>query len=398
MLRRTFIQGAAASVAMLPLWPATGREQRRSPSPDGTTVVTREADQINQSTGGRFNPLDASIDLLDKFELPRISQKDQPEMYAIWKTIFVEPITYVKPNEKLAIELLQQLAKAYTNVRLQRAQSGIMSGMSVPPGTALASRWEKSANWSGAYVVPHGGNSFTEVSGGWIVPYPKIPNDPNPASEYIASVWVGLDGQRDYFNSSLPQIGTRHDLVISGNTVTINTNGWYQWWIRGQTPQPPNPVPILLDIGDRVFCDVQAKSPTSATVTMAKFAASTKLKNVVWCQTLDAPSSGGVQAQISGATAQWIVERPAVVQVLPAGQPPSLYELPHYSEVMFSDCLAIAAPRIGASMTMNERLDGARFIRMYDIWDDPQRAVTISSPHRLIPDQQRAFKVRYVGP
>ena len=80
---------------------------------------------------------------------------------------------------------------------------------------ASASRFEASPNWAGAYITANEGLRFAQLYGFWKVPLKSgsgaagqfPPSD--PALPYKVAAWIGLDGQRDYVNSSLPQIGTK---------------------------------------------------------------------------------------------------------------------------------------------------------------------------------------------
>ena len=81
----------------------------------------------------------------------------------------------------------------------------------------------------------------------------------------------------------------------------------------------------------------------------------------------------GRQAWITGATAEWITERPTDVPT------DDLFELPDYDEVRFKNCFAMSGglpwltePRPGIEQT----LDGARLIRMYKVLRQPSRTVT----------------------
>ena len=76
-------------------------------------------------------------------------------------------------------------------------------------------RRESSLNWSGAYVTPRNGRQFTEVHGRWEVPAVAVPSGTSGSPEFRSSIWIGLDGQRRYFDSSLPQIGTAQVLNAS---------------------------------------------------------------------------------------------------------------------------------------------------------------------------------------
>ena len=44
------------------------------------------------------------------------------------------------------------------------------------------------------------GRQFTEVHGRWEVPAVAIPSG-RASPEFRSSIWIGLDGQRRYFNS-----------------------------------------------------------------------------------------------------------------------------------------------------------------------------------------------------
>jgi len=109
---------------------------------------------------------------------------------------------------------------------------------------------------------------------------------------------------------------------------------------------------------------------------------------------LKAPKQPGTgrRAKVSGATAEWIVERPAD----PATGP---YPLPAYGQVSFTDCYAIQAslPAGGVPGLGTERtLEGARLISMYQITDN--RRVKLSKPERPIRPDVDSFLVDYVGP
>jgi hypothetical protein len=108
---------------------------------------------------------------------------------------------------------------------------------------------------------------------------------------------------------------------------------------------------------------------------------------------MDAPTdtSSGMQLKVSGATAEWIVERPANEIT---GE---LYELPNYDTVHFTNCFALSAempvggvPGPGREQT----LDGARLIRMYKSERNPSRTVMISKAERPDVDQ---FETLYVN-
>ena len=55
-------------------------------------------------------------------------------------------------------------------------------------------------------------SQFMQIWGVWTIPgnlkLPPAPFQGPPGIDYVCSNWIGLDGQRLYLDSSLPQIGT----------------------------------------------------------------------------------------------------------------------------------------------------------------------------------------------
>ena len=104
---------------------------------------------------------------------------------------------------------------------------------------------------------------------------------------------------------------------------------------------------------------------------------------------MDAPTDGssGMQLKVSGATAGWIVERPADAE---------LYELPNYGTVHFTNCFALSAKMLVGGVPgpgQEQTLDGARLIRMYKSERNPSRTVIISKAEAPDVDQ---FQTLYV--
>ena len=99
----------------------------------------------------------------------------------------------------------------------------------------------------------------------------------------------------------------------------------------------------------------------------------------------------GSKPKVSGATAEWIVERPTDVNTF------ELYELPDYRRVHFTNCFAISAvmPPGGAPGSgLEQTLDGARLINMYKVERNPSRTVVISKSQRLANDR---IETTYTG-
>ncbi len=258
----------------------------------------------------------------------------------------------------------------------------------------LPSRFETSRNWSGAYIAPSRGNRLVEASGAWTVPSVRRPAGCSTSDTPVSSIWVGLDGQRGYAESTLPQIGTRQGFDDARDPDPAYS-AWWQWWEPGQTNAKPHRIGIDLDAGDEVFCSVQVQpgSTAAAIVSIANFASAAHPKPVQFWSRKVMPKKA--QPLIPGATAEWIVERPTRVHKT------TLLPLADFDPVQFSDCQALAARDPAAAAAGQGRyrnLDGARFIRMYDMLQNPSRSRFLSMPARLRPDAPDAFRVTYVGP
>jgi hypothetical protein len=94
---------------------------------------------------------------------------------------------------------------------------------------------------------------------------------------------------------------------------------------------------------------------------------------------------------ISGATAEWVVERPTLFGTN------QLHMLPHFDPVEFAICAAEEATEISPSSSVTQNLHGARFIELYEPLDGPERISVLSKPRRPPPDDPFAFEVRFVG-
>jgi hypothetical protein len=174
---------------------------------------------------------------LAAFWLPTVPDpRLQPDLFDAWVKLFTPP-----HDGRLSFQQLEiaSLLMATDRVLNQRAAAATQ-GQAAP--IVYQTREETSENWSGAYVTPYDGIMFTEVQGRWQVPTPAAP-PPMVAGgsadgTYVSSIWVGLDGQRRYLDSSLPQIGTEQTVVVSSGVATPTVRTWFQWWIPGDQNGP----------------------------------------------------------------------------------------------------------------------------------------------------------------
>ena len=86
-----------------------------------------------------------------------------------------------------------------------------------------------------------------------------------PDLPYVCSNWIGLDGQRRYLDSSLPQIGTASTLQHDGPPIT---EAWTQWWARGNTGTVPLPIGLTVAPGDEVLSVLTALDPQTVVFVM----------------------------------------------------------------------------------------------------------------------------------
>jgi peptidase A4-like protein len=304
-----------------------------------------------------FDPLQARPGELETYGLPPMpDQATQPELFDFWHEMHSRPLSFPSVNFD------------YAPTVAQNAQSAA--------AVQARTRYQSSRNWCGAYVTPRSGRMLIEVLGSWKVPEVAVPSGAPLDAEYGCSTWIGFDGQRRYLDSTLPQIGTGQFLNLDG-VPGPTTTSWIQWW-----PGPPLTLPSLpVSPLDTIMCWLTVVNATQVILRIKNASASSGpylpfLWTAPQLPMLHPPTP--VQAQVSGATAEWVMERPAK---WPTDE---LYELPDYGCVKLTGAIAKSATAPGQPSRV-ETLFGARLIRMYKVAEDPHRAVTISVAKRCGP-------------
>src|SRR5262249_51093576 len=145
---------------------------------------------------------------------PRPNPDLEPELSQFWEELFSPPLSFEEGDFSFVGPLPDNFQST-----------------GAPVG---GSRHESSLNWSGAYILPRNARMFTQVLGSWHVPRVDPPAGENPFAEYRSSTWIGLDGQRSYLNSTLPQLGTGQFFNATGYPPGLVMISWIQWW-----PLPP---------------------------------------------------------------------------------------------------------------------------------------------------------------
>jgi hypothetical protein len=315
----------------------------------------RKRIQFYESPPEGFDPLTADPDVLAKFGIPpRPNAKDLPVLARFWTEMFSPPLVFTERK------FLFSADPVLISAQLLMTASG---------------ERESSLNWSGAYNTPRNGRQLTEVHGRWEVPAVAVPSGTTGNPEFRSSIWIGLDGQRRYLDSSLPQIGTAQ-FLNAPNDPPFSV--WWQWWLRNN-PTTFSPVPIALPIlpGQRMMASLRVLDETHV-----HFLIENRTTGQIFPPfTMAAPTdtASQIQVKVSGASAEWIVERPTNETT------GDLYELPSYDEVHFTNCFAISAsmpPTQPPGPGLEQTLDGARLINMYKVERNPSRTVTISKTER----------------
>jgi hypothetical protein len=304
--------------------------------------------------GPDFDPLAASDEEIKHYGLPeKPDKKLEPARYAFWYEMFSPPLKFQE---------LRFLAGGPT-LRPTRRLLRVSAANQVSLKNSL--------NWCGAYLEAKDRTVFGEIHGTWRVPVPNLPADaPAVGSrDYCCSTWIGFDGQRRYHHSSLPQIGTAQFLRSTAGVVQgVTYSAWWQWWVRGDFSQPPVTLPLAINAGDLIMCSVIVRPDRRAVKFLIKNATT---GHFIAPFVRPAPVQP-VPLRVSGATAQWVTERPSIWPTDTA------YGLPNYGTVLFSNCLAVARRPRGGPRTERD-LAGCSLINMYEVRRNPSRTARISA-------------------
>jgi hypothetical protein len=329
-----------------------------------------------------FDPVTASPAELDEYGLPqRPDEVKQPALLKAWLRLFERPLTFVPPKEdEIFFPLLQE-------PRIRQI-------------VANESRFQNSPNWCGASIVPSGGKQFVLMFGEWTVPTPELPppSERGPGgqtNDYHCVAWIGFDGNRRYLDSTLPQIGTEQILTIDGNGAkTRQYSAWFQWWARDQVRITRKTLSnITVDAGVAVMAMVWVIDPHHVVMVFRTFAPTNQITIFVkrapevW---LTAAKNSKTRPAISGATAEWILERPETLELKNA----KLELFAKYNPVQFRHCVAGTAPAAGLP-TSEETLTGPRLFRLFEVPKASRpRTRLISMPVRI---GTSAIEIRYGG-
>lgn len=348
---------------------------------DGKLGVSQQVidELMKQFTGfpvpaGEFDPSRATPDVLRQYGLPPKPDADcQPLVRRAWDTAF---------GKRMRLQ-----AYKFERGPVERTEYRLFEN-SMTDISFEGVNFETSTNWSGAYITANQDRQFLQVWGKWTIPdnlHLPPPYLRGPAGiPYVCANWIGLDGQRLYFDLSLPQMGTVSILQPNGTTIA---QAWTQWWARGVPNSAPLPLGIAVAPGNRVFCVLTAWNPTTVNCVMVNLSAHpvTAIAVQAVAPTVTLPDGTNAQPTIAGATAEWIIERPRIPNPQP-GQEPTPYNFPNYGHTEFDLCLAVEGDSVDIFSLFNgtaQELQGARRIRMFSVLSNPARTEFISMPRKL---------------
>jgi Peptidase A4 family len=296
-----------------------------------------------------FDPLEASQEELEKLGFPtRPDPARQPAEYAFWQEMFARPLEF----EAFDFEILPLIT----------TQSRGFFGQ--------LSRRQTSLNWSGAYITPRDGTVFSSIWAKWQVPTPNPPPGGLTSDKDHSSTWIGFDGQRRYYRSTLPQFGTAQNIDPIMGVPTRSFFAWWQWWVRDVSGQA---FPIALAApairaGDLIMCFMQVANDRAG----VSFVITNLTTGLAVQFSQGAPPDNWNQPfKVSGATAEWVMERSA------DAPNPTPLQLPDYGTVDFRDCGATAI-NMNTGATVERSLSAAKLIDMYVVKQNPERTVKIS--------------------
>ena len=214
---------------------------------------------------------------------------------------------------------------------------------------------------------------FVLVAGQWTVPAVSIPPGALPGTvDYACSTWVGLDGQRRYLNSSLPQIGVMQ--VLDAATGAPQVLPFFQWWYMQSKGAFFDLNGLTVEPGQVVAGLVWAVSPTEV-VAWLRNVSTGEVAGVGCTAPSETVDGEVVQLTVTGATAEWVLERPRQFNST------ELYRFPSYEPTTFTGCWAGRAPRAGPAVDA-QSIATPRLLRMFAVRPEPERTALISMPHR----------------
>ncbi|EPE36096.1 Concanavalin A-like lectins/glucanase [Glarea lozoyensis ATCC 20868] len=185
-----------------------------------------------------------------------------------------------------------------------------------PPKTTTPTPSRYTTNWAGIYLTPI--HNITSISAHLTIPVVSLPPNATNGS-YTFSMWAGIDGFPP--TTALLQAGISIDLIKSGNITRKAISVFWEW-----VPGPYTVIPaaeFAVEEGDGMGIYISTRSPSKAVIVLVN-----EDTGQIWTKKVFAPAGG----ELSGETAEWIVERLTVNG--------KLVTWPEFGSVRFERCVA----------------------------------------------------------
>lgn len=242
-----------------------------------------------------FDPLTASPTELQSWGYPpRPSASEGPEAMSQWTEA-------VSPSLKRVIPQLKKIVGVY-----HRPVTGLKI-IAMNDKSANATSY----NWSGYALTPAAGaKSFYQVEGRWIVPTVKQPRGTCSNAWDYSSQWVGIGGFSDAY---LLQAGSEADVYCDAGTTGTFYVPWLEWLPNSELEIYQNAaqsIPYPFQPGDYLIVYVSATNFSGGVSTTGTLVFDDITQGWSVSLSFSAASVGG--SQVTGQSAEWIVERTTV--------------------------------------------------------------------------------------
>lgn len=342
----------------------------------------------NGEIGAGFSIGDLDLPL---FKLPlEPHAAREPELHQIWSEMLSDGVEFVAP-------VLRRRLPPQPDVTVAAPPLAPLAVRDVQAPRVHA-RQQVSENWSGGFIMPTRGDSFTRVAASWEV---REVTRGNPADEtnreqpgfaghgerldHRCSIWIGLDGWQGWANS-MPQLGTEH-------SETGSHRFWLQWW-RPESERFQHYVDgIDLQPGDRVTCNLSVLPDDNGAGVQGTRGS---VGSVAQFHFMRVRNSGGIldkkfttveihgERPARGSSAQWVLERPAAAYIDGGGaaRVSGLHPIPDFSLV---ELLSFAARGVNSANAGHVRNYTARRMDLTSIFvkrSNPRRTAVVSKAKR----------------
>lgn len=290
------VQSLAAGAALVIGCTAAAASDAQTPPPHTLRTNIPGVYAFPQPPAG-FDPLEASQAQLAGWGYPpRPAVSEGPAALARWAEDVKPKLLRVIPDLVRSKGVYHRPA---TGLRVTSRPSGLKAGSAT------------SYNWSGYALLPaSGAQPFYYVKAGWIVPTVKqAPGTCSGGWDY-SSHWVGIGGYDDAY---LLQAGSAADVYCDVGNNIPEYFPWLEWLPQSELVIYQNAATSTLypfAPGDYLVVAVWATNFSDGVSTTGNLSFQDRTQGWSFALTFSASSVGG--SEVTGQSAEWIVERTEV--------------------------------------------------------------------------------------